>query len=178
MKKKLVVLLCAAALSGVLVACGNTSEVKDDKNTSDVAVEEVTTDEAEVAEEVQDTTDEVEVDASDAQDAVDSIYVGDWHEKTAGRGSMNVTSDGDTTSFDVNWSSSASEATTWTFSGKENEAGVIYYSNGLKSSVVYDEDGNATTTVITEEGQGSVEVLEDGTMIWTEDGEEHEFVRD
>ena len=178
MKRKLVVLLCATVLAGVLSACGNTSEVKDDKNTTDVATEEVTTDEAEVAEEVQDTTDEVEVDASVAQDVVDSIYVGDWHEKTAGRGSMNVTSDGDTTSFDVNWSASASEATTWTFSGKENEAGVIYFSNGLKSSVVYDEDGNATTTVITEEGQGSVEVLEDGTMIWTEDGEEHEFVRD
>lgn len=176
MKKKLVVLLCATVLAGVLAACGNTSEVKEDKNTSDVAKEEVTTDEAKV--ETPDEQETPEAQDTTSEDVVDSVYVGNWHEKIAGRGIMNVTLDGDTTYFDVAWSASASEATTWTFSGKENEAGVIYYSNGLKSSVVYDEDGNETSTVITEEGQGSVEVLEDGTMIWTEDGEEHEFVRD
>lgn len=108
---------------------------------------------------------------------LDSVYAGQWHEKVAGRGMMTVTLDGETVNFAVTWADSAYKTYTWTFSGKQNEAGIIYYSNCLKESAEYDEEGNGTKEVITDAGKGSVEVTVDGTMLWTEDGEVHEFVR-
>lgn len=163
MKKRLAVLLGVTVLAGVLCACGSNTTSKDEV-TSDVTTEVAETEEA--------------TEDSNSGETMESVYLGDWHEKTAGRGMMNVTLDGDTVVFDVIWGDSANKSFTWTFSGKVNEAGVIYYSNGFKGSVEYDEDGNETKTILTEDGEGSVEVLADGTMIWTEDGEAHEFVRD
>lgn len=206
MKKRVAVLLCVTVLASVLCACGSNSKSKDEKKTSDATKVEATTEEVvkEVAKEAtteattQATTEKAtEAAKTDSVPATTknediaspvvgevedgptlaSTYAGQWHEKVAGRGMMTVTVDGDTATFNVSWADSAYKTYTWTFSGKENEAGIIYYSNCLKEAAEYDEEGNGTKEVITEAGKGSVEVKADGTMLWTEDGETHEFVR-
>lgn len=161
MKKKSAILLCVCLLAVILCACGAGAE-----NAQPVQNEPAA--QAENAEIVTGAT-------------ADFPYAGTWHEKTAGRGQMEITVSDNTVSFDVVWSDSASKAFVWSFSGNVNEAGVIYYSGGTKGTVEYDTNGNENRTVLSEDEKGSVEVLADGTLVWTESGETeavHEFIKD
>ena len=155
MKKKIAILLCVCMLAAVLCACGAKEQAADTAEDTTAGQEE---------------TQETE-----------SAYIGSWHEKNAGRGLMEVTSgDNGYVCFDVKWGDSAAKTYVWTFTGTENEAGVIEYDGGFKGVIETANDGTETKTILEDDASGSVEILADGTMVWTEDNSEdgfHEFVR-
>lgn len=153
MGKRFIIGLIACLLVASLCACGNIAS-----DTSDEAKDTV-----------------VIINAQD--------LIGEWSEAVGGRGMMTVTAvDGEENSvyFEVVWSDSASSYHQFRFLGTLNEDGKLVYDNGFVGVVDCDEDGNETKTIIEEEASGTVELVEDGTMIWTEDAaadNPHEFVR-
>lgn len=194
MRKKLVVLgLGVVVIAGVLCGCVGKSGVTSKKaadSSKTVTTEAKDSSKADTTETKDSSAkDKKENSAKDKKkdagkdkkkeaNSLDSIYAGKWHEKIAGRASMKVTVAGDNVKFDVTWSDSANKAYTWKFKGQENEAGIVCYSDGVKSEIEYDEDGNETKTTVTDKAEGEVIVTMDDVLEWTENGEKHEFVRD
>lgn len=188
MMKKLTVLLFVCLLAAVLCACGANSAPAETTDTVPVETdtpvpadpEDAEPAEPEDAEPAEGSDSEENTSETEEGLTTESIYAGNWYEKTTGRGRMEVTVSDADICFEVNWADSATKAFVWTFAGRENEAGVIYYDGGFKGVVEYDNDGKETKTILSEEESGSVEVLADGTLVWTEQGEDeavHEFVR-
>ena len=68
----------------------------------------------------------------------------------------------------------------WEIDGSLNEAGLIAYTNGKSSVVETDEEGKETTTLVSDAARGTLALLADNTLQWTEEVEievEHIFVR-
>lgn len=102
-------------------------------------------------------------------------FLGSWHDNIAGRGMMDVSLEDGQLVFDVRWSDSASTSYVWTFCGLPDENGVLNYEGGFYGKTEFDADNKQTNTILDEDATGSVEIAEDGTMLWTENGETHEF---
>lgn len=194
MKKKLVALLIGVC-SVMLVACG-----ADDANVAGVealpmeqtaSVEKTetassaeTVESSEKPAESSDTAASSEsVAADDQQDADDETtisWLGEWHEKELGM-DLTVTENGNGYKYVINWPDTQNSMTfVWEINGNLNEAGVVYYKNGVASVIEKDEDGNDTTSILSENAQGSFALLYDGTLLWTEEVEtevEHSFTR-
>lgn len=186
MRKKLVVLgLGVVVIAGVLCGCVGKSGVTSKKaadSSKTVTTEAKDSSKADTTEtkdsSAKDKKEDSAKDEKKDANTLDSIYAGKWHDKIAGRASMTVTVDGDNVNFDVTWSDSADKAYTWTFTGQENEAGIVCYTDGVKSAIEYDADGNETKTTVSDKVEGEVIVTMDDVLEWTENGEKHEFVRD
>ena len=97
-------------------------------------------------------------------------YAGNFHEKIAGRGFMDVTASGDTYSVSVTWADSAYKRYIWSFSGSIDANGVLTYSNALKIAMTYNGTGIESTTVIYNDGSGKLEYsAADNGYYWTSD---------
>lgn len=174
MKNKLIVLSSICALSLIMIACGQISNSVPAQTSENVPVQ--TPNKSPEDEQLSETED---LDTSD-DIVIDSPYIGNWYERISGRGRMEVTYCDNCFYFDVIWAESSTKCFNWSFNGKENEAGIICYSEGIKRVVKFDDNGKETITVLSEEEKGSVEVLYDDTLVWYENNETiipHEFVR-
>ena len=109
-------------------------------------------------------------------DAAESAFIGSWHDKIAGRASMEVTpGDEGYLCFEVEWPDSANARYVFVFTGAMNEQGVIEYDGGFKGIAEYDNSGSEKKTILSEEEAGTVEITADGTMLWTDPTGVHEF---
>ena len=105
---------------------------------------------------------------------------GEWHEAISGRGSMTVTLVDGNPYFEVVWSDSATTYHEFNFLTTPTDDGKLVYDAGFKGIVECDEEGNETKTILDEEASGTVEITDDGSLIWTEDDvadDPHQFVR-
>lgn len=105
-------------------------------------------------------------------------FLGSWHDNIAGRGNMTVTQSDDHLVFDVRWSDSASTYYVWTFTGTPDANGVLTYDGGFYGKAEFSDDGKETKTILDEDASGTIEIAADGTMLWTENNETHEFVKE
>lgn len=164
MKKKVVALLIGVC-SLVMAACG----AKD----ADSEVSALTPTKVDISGTTQESTVTV--------DETDSAWIGTWYETKLGM-EMNVTKSGNGYKYVVNWPDPANHMTfVWEITGSENEAGVIYYSEGVASVIEEDESGKETTSILSDHERGSFALLYDGTLQWIEEVEvevEHSFVRE
>ena len=106
------------------------------------------------------------------------MYAGTYAEEIAGRGTMEITrySDG-TYAVRVDWSSSAYEKCSWTFSGEFNGRAVMHYDNCCKTTVAFDENGNYAydcNGIMTPynnyiNGSGYIEFKDEGVLEWHSD---------
>lgn len=86
-----------------------------------------------------------------------------------GRGGMTVSGSPGYYSVYVNWSSSASEHTEWSFSGDFDNYGVMYYNNCTMTTTTYDDNGNEMPQKFTYNGSGILSYSAAGeTMTWTD----------
>ncbi len=108
-------------------------------------------------------------------------FVGDWHEKIAGRGMMTVTAENEKLHFSARWPGSYKDAYVWEFDGEVGEDGKIAYEGGLKQLMEYDEKGAATEKERIENNSGVIWLDEEGNIVWqdndSEDREPAVFVR-
>ncbi len=106
------------------------------------------------------------------------MYAGTYAEEIAGRGTMDITRNIDGTySVQVDWSSSAFEKCSWTFSGEFNGRGVMHYNNCCKTTLAFDENGNytydsngyKTPCINYSGGSGYIEFKDEGILEWHDD---------
>ena len=89
MKKKTAILLCICMLAAMLCACGAEPQTAETP--------------------AQDSTPAPEAAETEITE-IDSVYAGNWYEKVAGRGRMEVTVSGENVIFNVIWADSAIRA--------------------------------------------------------------------
>ncbi|WP_022762967.1 hypothetical protein [Butyrivibrio sp. AD3002] len=90
----------------------------------------------------------------------------------AGRGNLSITGQGDDTYLiEVWWGSSASEHSEWVMHGTYNESTqTITYSDCEKHDFVLNENGEVDTDDIAyTDGSGSIKIVDDSSIIWTDD---------
>jgi hypothetical protein len=106
------------------------------------------------------------------------MYAGTYAEEIAGRGTMEITRNSDGTySVQVDWSSSAFEKCSWTFSGEFDGRAVMHYDNCCKTTVAFDENGNYTCDSYGymtpynnyTNGSGYIEFKDEGVLEWHSD---------
>ena len=96
-------------------------------------------------------------------------YAGDWYEETAGRGSMEITPNGDGKyDVEVTWGDSADENDEWHITATlDSSSGDLTYDDGSWQQVLYDDNGNGTVedqkTV-----KGVLHLTDDGKLEWTD----------
>ena len=103
-----------------------------------------------------------------AQTPDGDLFLGTFVEPTAGRGVMDITTDGDLYYVTVSWSNGAYENDEWTFSGYFDARGNMQYSNCLKVVTTFDEEGNATPQEVYNSGTGYIKI-DDYGVTWSDD---------
>ncbi len=96
-----------------------------------------------------------------------SEYVGTWWDTYSQRCNMKISSyDGASYDIDINWSSSASENTHWSFYGTYDEmaGGIRYYGSRIEES--YLDNGEMQETYVYSDGEGFIWVGDDGMLYW------------
>jgi len=195
--KNMIIKLCSVMLVSFLLfsmtSCslfGFRDEEPDETETSEEAGEEEASEEGEEAnaEEENEPDDESDADSEEDNDGtiseiVRDAYIGTWYEETDGIASMSVTDGGNgKLDFEVNWSSSDTEITTWNFTGIPGGRGTIEYSYGIKTTMIFDSDNPAgLVTDQSTTNSGVVRIDEEsGKLIWVDnesDKAETVFVR-
>ena len=184
MKNKLLSTIIMTSLALQLVACG----VKDTGAAETELMEaqtEVTAEteqmevEAEVAasEKIEETTEnatvensaeEISEEESESQRQVQP-FEGQYY---AGRGNLSITGHDDGEYLiEVWWGSSASENSQWVMHGTYDESTeTITYSDCVKEDFVIGDNGEPTSDEIAYEGgTGSIKIVDDSTIMWTDD---------
>jgi len=99
---------------------------------------------------------------------------GSWQDSVSQRATMDITPlGGDDYAVLISWSSSASETTSWTFSGHFDQATKrLDYTDATKTNLVFADDGTEeTSTVVGQNGTGAL-IYEDGKLRWQDDEQE------
>lgn len=94
-------------------------------------------------------------------------YVGTWYDTYSQRCNMEITSsDGIYYSININWGSSASENTHWSFYGMFDEmaGGIHYYGSEIEET--YTEDKGMQETYVYSDGEGLLWIGDDGMLYW------------
>lgn len=95
--------------------------------------------------------------------------VGDYHDTVSERANCSVERSGDEYTILVDWSSSASELTTWMMSAKKDGNKLSYAGENI-TYYVYDENGDATTRETASNNLGYF-IFEDDKLYWKEASE-------
>ena len=86
------------------------------------------------------------------QQTAEPSYAGTYQETVRGA-SIHVSGPANNAQVTITWASSATESSTWTFSGAFDANGVLQYSSAVKTDSTYDETGAATTVTSHTSGQ-------------------------
>ena len=92
-----------------------------------------------------------------------------------GRASLTVKATGkDSANVTVEWASSASENTVWTFSGSFDPSTYrINYSKGVKTNYTYDSNGNVSSKKVEyKDGMGRVQFNSKTELVWRDENEQ------
>lgn len=120
--------------------------------------------------------------AAGVKDADDSLndYIGEWHEKVAGRGQVTVTQSVAPGKADVvvRWPQSANQENGWRLVASL-DGDKLTYEMGIFEALEYDENGNTWDNDWNNEESGWFHLDSDGALCWHNDvtGQESEFVR-
>ena len=123
---------------------------------------------------------EPEQDSEQEQQESSIDYTGDYADSISQRATMRIVQEGETLSFEVDWSSSAFETSVWTMSGVLSEDGTrVDYTDGKLVTTSYGEPGTepgeeATPVdelVVYENGTGYFEIA-DSAFTWTSDNDD------
>ena len=107
-------------------------------------------------------------------------YTGDYADSISQRATMHVVQEGETLSFEVDWSSSAFETSVWTMSGTISEDGThVDYTDGRMVTTSFGEPGTepgeeetpVDVLVIYENGTGHFDIA-DGVFTWVSDNDD------
>lgn len=90
-------------------------------------------------------------------------YVGVWSDE---RVNMQIEKSGKSFKVSINWGSSATENTSWTYTCTYKDGQLVSDSKGTKIEMVLDEDNQESKTVYTD-GQATFS-LKDGKLTWTD----------
>ena len=82
---------------------------------------------------------------------------------------MTISGGPDVFNVSVRWPNSASEYSTWTFSGSFDGRAVMHYSDSTMKTVTVDEKGNETSLLKYNNGTGYLQMTDTG-LTWVEDG--------
>ena len=155
--KKILSIVLAGMMVVSLAACGGSKEGSE----TDAAPSSESTSESDSADS-----------GDDGQNPVMN-FIGTY---VMGRAALTVESgdDEDGAKVSVVWSSSASESSEWTMSGKlDADTLTMEYEDCVKKNLTFGEDGKvAEESTEYENGKGRIIFNEDGTLTW-EDDEEH-----
>ena len=172
MKKRISVLLLAAALWALLAGCG----IKAEAPASPAPVPEPEIQEPAVPEPAPEPEALPEEPAPTEPDGIAGSYVGTWRDDargtSGGRCFMEIAcEDGENYSIDIWWGSSAAETSHWQYTGTYDETweGIDYI--GTRYRETTQADGTVERTAELEEATGLL-YLEDGVLLW-EDTFEH-----
>ncbi len=95
-------------------------------------------------------------------------YSGKYVETVSGRGVITVekvNKNYDDYTISVEWSSSASEMNTWSFTGSFDANGTLTYKDGKKAKVTFAADESSTSETIYKDMTGSI-TIKDGVLTW------------
>lgn len=98
--------------------------------------------------------------------------VGNWAEKIAGRGYIEISKDETTGSYNVmiTWGSSAYETYSWTMTGYPTGRGAeIRYDDCTLVDIVFSSENQSTETVQYENGTGSFNLLSTYELVWNDE---------
>ncbi len=109
------------------------------------------------------------VTVSDQDAAYSALYNGSYVESVAKKGTMTISGGPDIFNVSVRWPNSASEYSTWTFSGSFDGRAVMHYSNCTMKTVTVDEKGNETSLMNYNNGTGYLQMTDSG-LTWADDG--------
>lgn len=95
-------------------------------------------------------------------------FVGQWGDTVSQRCNMNIQYSDGKYYIDINWSSSASENTHWSFVGEyTSEFEGIFY-EGSCTEEIYTEEGECQENCIYTDGTGVIAIGTDGKLYWTD----------
>ena len=109
------------------------------------------------------------VTVSDQDASYSALYNGSYVDSIAKRGTMTISGGPDVFNVSVRWPNSASEYSTWTFSGSFDGRAVMHYSDSTMKTVTVDEKGNETSLLKYNNGTGYLQMTDTG-LTWVEDG--------
>ena len=96
-----------------------------------------------------------------------AIYNGTYYASGGGSAILTVSGGPNVFNVSVNWSTTAFESSSWTFSGSFDGRGVLNYNNATMSTVTYDSNGSETRIVNYINGTGYVQMNELG-LTWVD----------
>ena len=186
MRKRFLTLMVISAKTISLAACGK--KASDDETTKKAT--ETTTTAVETVEESFETEAVTETEApteaeseteteapteteedTDESDENTSEFDGTYVETMAGKGTISISTTGDTSTIEISWAGSAFEVSTWTFSGTFDENGTLTYDNCKKEVTVYESEEDYETTTDYQDGCGSI-TIKDGVLTWDDEEEQ------
>ena len=96
--------------------------------------------------------------------------LGNWSEKSAGRGTITVSKGAEGQyEVQVNWGSSAAERSVWTMTGRPAASNMLRYENCRCVTVTLSEDGSETEQLQYENGTGTFTLLSTNELQWQDD---------
>ena len=99
--------------------------------------------------------------------------IGNWSEKTSGRGNIAIEKiSDDHYNVQVNWGSSAEEMYVWTMAASPVGSNVLHYDDCRHSIITFTEDGLDSETLVYENGSGEFTLLSTNELIWQDDVEQ------
>ncbi len=99
---------------------------------------------------------------------------GSWQDENSQRAMMDIKKTGAKDEYEVliSWGSSATESTSWQFTGTfDREGGFLYYKNCVKTNLTFDENDKETAKTEYKDGEGAISYL-NGKLKWQDKKED------